>query len=134
MSFRQWITLAIAAGAILAVIFFTPWIVDAQEVRTFPVTLAWEPNTEGDLAGYWVYDQGAKVAEVPAGTETVDLSVGIGDHEWHVTALDWSANESEESNKVFRSFDEVPPQEPAGTTIINLPWTSTTIINIGEQP
>lgn len=82
------------------------------------VTLAWDPNTESELAGYKLY-QAEKigntttawslVAEIPAGTETHTIIIDdYKNYAWLVTAYDAAGNESFVSNMVER-YDRVPP-------------------------
>lgn len=77
--------------------------------RTWDVRLAWDPNTEPDLAKYSLYENGAKVLDIPAGTEEAVRTVPAGTYSWFLTASDTSLNESEPSNTVGLTLDTVPP-------------------------
>lgn len=89
------------------------------------VTLAWDPNTEPDLAGYRIYMSIAsgtydkavdKVADIAVGTETATVAVLPEDGRaiyFVATAYDTSGNESGFSNEVsWQVPDVVPPAEP----------------------
>lgn len=87
------------------------------------VTLAWDPNTEADLAGYRLYQSATSgqyefgpdhcVATIPAGTETVTLE-DVADGTWYfvMTAYDNFGNESKRSNEVMITLDSTPPAPP----------------------
>jgi hypothetical protein len=71
---------------------------------SFALDLSWEPNTEPDLAGYFVYrhDTGAQVARMNAQILPVpafhDTSIVAGHtYAYSVTAVDKSGNESKHS-------------------------------------
>jgi hypothetical protein len=79
---------------------------------TSSVTLAWNPNSEGDLAGYKVYRSttpgvyGAPIATLQGNVITYQatgLQAGTT-YYFVVTAYDGSGNESGFSNEVSRSF------------------------------
>ncbi|KKM75247.1 hypothetical protein LCGC14_1392230, partial [marine sediment metagenome] len=67
------------------------------------VTLAWNPNTESDLAGYKVYNGVASgvygiVVDVKNVTQYTTSNLGSGTtYYWVVTAYDESGNESDYS-------------------------------------
>ena len=105
--------------------------VGQEAAPTWPVTLAWNPNTEEDLDHYTLYTNGVAGPEIPAGTETIELSLEAGRYEWQLTASDWSGNESGLSEKVMRIFDGEPPADPAAPTVINI--AGPVIINIGPE-
>ncbi len=78
------------------------------------VRLAWDANTELDLAGYWVYQselsgryaESKRVLETPAATETCTVGpLRPGTYFWVVTAFDRSLNESGYSNEVSATID-----------------------------
>jgi hypothetical protein len=78
------------------------------------VRLAWDANTEPDLAGYWVYQSGVsgwytrwkRILEIPAGIETCRIDrLASGTYFWVVTAFDTSRNESDYSNEVSAIMD-----------------------------
>lgn len=87
---------------------------------TTSVTLAWDANTEADLAGYKLY-----VSAVSGGpyTETAVLGkvvtytadgVTDGNHCWVLTAYDIVGNESGYSNEVCLQLDTEAPSVPQG--------------------
>ncbi|HSD54650.1 MAG TPA: fibronectin type III domain-containing protein [Burkholderiales bacterium] len=72
------------------------------------VTLAWNPNTEPDLAGYKVYEAtspgsyGAAIATLPANTTSfvvIGLQPGVT-YFFVITAFDTSGNESARSTEL----------------------------------
>jgi fibronectin type 3 domain-containing protein len=77
---------------------------------TSSVTLTWDPNTDGDLAGYKVYRAttsgayGAALGTVPAGTVTYQAT-GLSANTTYffvITAYDDAGNESPFSNEVSK--------------------------------
>jgi endoglucanase len=83
--------------------------------------LAWDANTEADLAGYKLY-QGTKaggpytyVQTIAKGTlAAVTANLTDGTYCWVLTAYDSSGNESGYSNEVCRTIDTVAPAAPTG--------------------
>ena len=85
------------------------------------VTLAWDPNSEPDLAGYRLYQaeiadgvstNWEMVAEIPAGTEIYTVTIdGRKNYAWQLTAYDTEGNESFVSNmaELVRQQDRTPP-------------------------
>lgn len=78
------------------------------------VRLAWDANTELDLAGYWLYQnemsgqytESKRVLEIPAGTETCTVGpLRPGTYFWVVTAFDRALNESGYSNEVSATME-----------------------------
>jgi len=95
---------------ILAVVLcalLVPSLASAQ--KTWNVVMAWNPNTEEDLKEYKLYENGAYVVAIPAGTETVTRVVEAGTYSWCLTAVDDSMNESGQSNSVGTTLDETAP-------------------------
>ena len=101
---------------------------------TYDVGFSWDPNSESDLAGYLLYqsnasgsyvfqkDGGTPVADIPAGTETVNIDVIHPDdteatYYFVLTAYDQSNNESDASNEVSYRVDEVAPSPPGNFVI-----------------
>jgi len=91
---------------------------------TTTVTLAWDANTEPDLAGYKLYQ-----ANAPGGPYTLVQTVGLvttttlpgladGTYYWVLTAFDLAANESGYSNEVTFTGETVAPGAPRNVTII----------------
>ena len=86
-------------------------------------TFTWDANTETDLAGYHLYRSATSgsytlgsgwIADIPAGTETIDYEVPEGTWYFVMTAYDTSGNESGTSNEVFQTTDTTPPAPPTG--------------------
>ncbi|MCP4611363.1 MAG: hypothetical protein GY845_21845 [Planctomycetes bacterium] len=76
----------------------------------------WDANSETDLAGYRLYQDGIQVAEIPAGTETVAIELAEeGEWVFHLTAFDNDNNESGPSNTV--RVDTVAPDPPTGFSL-----------------
>jgi len=100
------------------------------------IKLAWDANTETDLAGYHVfqsteagvYDKTNPIGTIPCGPNdnpcctytTEDLLDGT--YFWVVTAFDNDNNESGYSNEVTKRIDTTPPAQPQNllTEAINL--------------
>lgn len=86
------------------------------------VTLAWDPNTESDLAGYKLYYGNAPRAQAPY-TQTVlindrtatnwQVTLNPGVYYFGLTAFDRTGNESGFSNEVSAQIQQVqPPGKP----------------------
>jgi len=107
--------------AILPLAFFVLLI--PTSATAFDITLAWDPNTEPDLAGYRIfvraegdnYDYGQPDWE---GTDTTCTLYGLLDdtsYYFVARAFDTSENVSGDSNEVFFEFIEnTPPTADAG--------------------
>ncbi len=86
-------------------------------LRAADVTLAWDPNTEANLAGYKIYHgtaPGTYLAPIVIGKQTIYTVSGLqpGTHYFSVTAFDTFGNESGFSNEVFTTIgqgDGTPP-------------------------
>ena len=86
------------------------------------VTLAWDANSEEDLAGYHIYRAESpgtmpilenRIGTIPAGTETfTDEAIPDGIYWWVATAYDTSDNESGPSNEVTLDLDTTAPAAP----------------------
>ena len=94
------------------------------------LTFTWDANTESDLAEYRLYQRSVDgsypaepVATIPAGTETVQLTVPDGKYFWRLTAVDTSGFKSEPSKEV----DNIPPGAPKMFIITQTVTTTTTI-------
>lgn len=96
--------------------------IDNQAVDS--VTLAWDANTEPDLAGYRVY-QGSKsggpytkIADVPVMPMPEYTITGLADGTWFwvVTAYDTGGLESGYSNEVSKTVNR-PPAAPKNLII-----------------
>lgn len=90
---------------------------------TSSVTLAWEANTEPDLAGYKLY-QGAAAGgpytlKQTLGLVTTTTVAGLqdGTHYFVLTAFDTGGNESGYSNEVSKAFDTAAPTAPRNVVI-----------------
>ncbi len=110
---------------------------------TTNVNLAWNPNSESDLAGYKIYygnssgnyntniDVGNQTSYsiTPEGTGEGSLTnIGLIEGQIYyfaLTAYDTSDNESGYSTEAVYTVPNIPPSNPSGTII----FTTTTIIN-----
>ncbi len=73
--------------------------------------LTWTANTEPDLAGYFVYRDGAKLNAQPLiATVYVDANLGEGSFVYTVRAVDRAGQESERSNSASVQVDATPPE------------------------
>lgn len=89
------------------------------------VTLAWDANTEEDLAGYRIYASRVSgqynydpVIDIPAGTETAVIQVPDDVFYFVATAYDTAGNESEYSNEVMTPG--IAPSPPGGFRTIKI--------------
>lgn len=101
------------------------------------VGFTWNPNNEGDLGGYRLYQTkipgiyvkgvDVAVADIPAGTEvaTIQITEG-GTYYWVLTAYDKYGNESGFSNEVSEHFNFSAPKVPTGFKV------SVTVVVTGE--
>ena len=72
--------------------------------------LSWQPNSEGDLAGYRVYRNGTPLTAQPVtGTSYADAALGEGSWTYTVTAVDRAGLESAPSASAELSLDHTPP-------------------------
>lgn len=86
------------------------------------ITFQWDKNTEGDLAGYRLYQStvsgqytyGANyaVATIDKALDTVMIAVPDGKYFWVLTAVDNAGNESGPSNEVALTVDFTAPANP----------------------
>lgn len=101
------------AALLLLECFFGPGHLQAESV-----TLAWDPNTEPDLAGYYIYygEQGAAPQRVDAGLNTTltidDLTPGLT-YVFYATAFNTANLESDPSESVTYTFPDAQPVPPA---------------------
>ena len=93
------------------------------------VNLAWDANTEADLAGYNVYRafqactaQGplAKVGSVGKVTGAADTVTADGLYCYQITAFDTANNESPKSNKAEATVNAVPPVAPTNLRVLSV--------------
>lgn len=88
--------------------------------------LAWDANTEADLAGYKLYQSTAGatgpftfVKTIPKGTlATVTADLPDGTYWWVLTAYDNVGNESGYSNVVTRVIDTSAPAAPRNFRLV----------------
>lgn len=116
----RYLHIALASLAIIATILF--WAVFAS-AATSSVTLAWDANTESDLAGYKLYS-GASAGgpyalkqTLARVTTTTVAGLPDGTHYFVLTAFDTVGNESGYSNEVNKAFDTLPPLAPRNVVI-----------------
>jgi len=123
-----WILFALLLGT-AAVLF---WVHDArsQEVPSLELTLAWDPNTEFDHAGYRLYNSPESgeytdppIADIPAGTEMITVTVPNALSFFVMRAYDTAGNESVDSNEVNSA--EANPTAP-GLRVVKTNKTTTT--------
>jgi len=106
-------------------------LIAVSTAQAAQVTLAWDPNTEKDLAGYRIYMSGTsarydkaaqKAADIPAGTEQVTIDVQPEDGRtvyFVATAYDQAGNESGFSNEISWTVpDHQAPAEPSMLKIL----------------
>jgi hypothetical protein len=86
----------------------------------FEITLAWDANTEPDLAGYRIYqgngpgEYGAWKAQVKCrGSDTTCTEITLvvpapGKYYWVATAYDDAGNESARSEEITHTFYSAP--------------------------
>ena len=111
----------IAHGSLLIGFAISLLFLSAMSCPAADVTLAWDANTEADLAGYRLYQAEKigdvttaweQVAEIPAGTEICTVTVDDDkDYAWLLTAFDSKGNESFPSNmaELVKQPDKIPP-------------------------
>ena len=106
----------------LAMVLLLPVLIWAAS----DVTFQWDANTEGDMAGYRLYQStvsgqytfgaGNEAINIPVPTTNATLfNVPDGTYYWVVTAYDTdtpTANESGPSNEVTKTLDSIPPSPP----------------------
>lgn len=105
--------------ALLAIVLISS-IVYAQNHN---ITFVWDKNSEPDLAGYKLYqrDQTSdfyKVADIMSDSNRYMLDTNISTvNYWVITAYDESGNESDFSNEVSFTPDNISPGPPQGLRI-----------------
>ena len=75
------------------------------------VILDWNANSEGDLAGYNIYRNGIKLNAVATRAMTYRdeaITAGIA-YRYYITAVDTTGNESEPSDELSITLDNMPP-------------------------
>ncbi len=116
-----------------------------SNVYSAQATLSWNPNGEGDLAGYKVYygnSSGSYSSNIDAGSQTSYTISNLVEGEIYffaATAYDFSGNESGYSNEVNYNVpitslqDTTPPTTPTyiqatvvSSTQIDLYWNAST--------
>jgi len=107
--------------AIIPLIFSLIVLLIVCQVEAADVTLAWDANTEPDLAGYYIYYGTASReygAPITVGLETEYTITGLPDRVFHyfaVTARDTEFMESLEPSNEVICADKLPPG-----TVINI--------------
>jgi endoglucanase len=106
--------------------WFIPLMLIAVVAYATITNLAWDANTETDLAGYKLYQSTAGatgpftyVKTIAKGTltaATADLPDGT--YWWVLTAYDTNGNESGYSNVVTRTIDTVAPAAPKNFRLV----------------
>ncbi|WP_386065400.1 CARDB domain-containing protein [Tahibacter sp. UC22_41] len=93
------------------------------QVNGADATLDWSPPAAGDLAGYAIYRNGARLNATSQTTpHYVDPQLPDGRWRYQVTALDQAGNESAPSNAVEIDVDRTPP-----TAEIHAPLSGTRV-------
>jgi len=111
---------------ILLALLFVTFLAGAAQAAT--VTLAWDPNTESDLAGYKLYYGSSPRTQAPY-TQTVvindkaatswQVTLDPGVYYFALTAFDTAGNESGFSNEVSAQIQEVqPPGKPGKPQLV----------------
>jgi hypothetical protein len=111
--------------AILAILCFCLSVPVAQAAT---VTLAWDPNSETDLAGYKLYYGNSPRTQAPYPQTVViqnktatmwQLTLSPGVYYFALTALDTSGKESGYSNEVTAQIDtQQPPGKPGKPVLV----------------
>ena len=112
--------------ALLVVVLLTGGLAFAQ--MPTPTGLQWNPNSELDLAGYYIYEAQMKDGQV-MGTYMVSVPAPLtdftfvdshvdGQYYWKITAYDIAGNESGFSNEVTADFNVTPPSPPIGCSVV----------------
>jgi len=128
---------------IIAVILFAACSAFAQEIKSNPRGLAWDANTEIDLAGYKLYwgiesENYPNILDLPLSvlTEkdnpnyTIDYNIVTDGHYYYaVTAYDNAMNESGFSNEVNFIVDKSSPENVQNLRTVG---GISIIINIGN--
>jgi len=111
-----------ARSVFLGILAILCFCLSAPVAHAATVTLAWNPNSETDLAGYKLYygnsprtqaayPQTVAIQNKTATTWQLTLSTGV--YYFALTALDSSGNESAYSSEVMAQIQELqPPGKP----------------------
>lgn len=104
---------AITLATLLLLLF---WRIDAKAADAL---LAWDTNTEADLAGYRIYfgtSSRSYGAPIDVGNQTSYTVSGLGTQTYYfaVTAYNASGRESDYSNEVTKSFSDTTPPAISG--------------------
>lgn len=115
-----------------------PTNLSASAVSATQIDLDWDDNSESDLAGYIVYRDGYEIASSVSASQYSDTGLSpTTQYCYTVSAVDFSSNESNESNTACAttqegSGDTTPPAAPtglaaaAGNGTVSLDWDDNT--------
>lgn len=104
---------------LIALMVLLPLTVWAETLN--PIKVAWDPNTEPDMASYRLYVGGELTATVPHPATSYTFTPSEEKtYVFHLTAVDQAGNESVPSNTVTVTID-VPPAPPTGCRAEVLP-------------
>lgn len=78
------------------------------------VDLTWQTVSAGDLQGYNIYRNGAKIAGPITGNSYTAAATNNTQYTWQVSAVDDVGNESARSDSVNTIFDTISPIAPIG--------------------
>jgi hypothetical protein len=118
------VILGLAAGLLLA-------LTACDSHAASDVTLAWDANTEPDLAGYkihWGTASRVYTTHVDAGNVTTFVLKGLPDGKVYIaaTAYDKAGLESDYSNEVSITLDSTPPAYPKNLKSVSVKVTIST--------
>ena len=108
--------------ALVVCMIFSVAIAQAESVK-----VAWDANSEADLAGYNLYYGSASRTYGPAIDVGLVIEYSIDVSSWNdgvyyiaVTAYDNKGNESGYSNEVTYTIDHTAPANPTGCSVVEI--------------